>query len=198
MADAGVAGKLRRSQNQSFSTRFSSTIYGWRGRCNSALAMRIKSLLLTFGILGSSSVALADHDTNAWQRRTPASYRQPTYRPPVYQPNDQSSYRPQRPYTTWQPLTNIERLERGGDVFDVRGYQRFSQLRLQNQTGRTYVRQIEIVFTNGERRVVRVNRALEGNHAMINIDLQGDGRRIDRIFVDGRSARSGSYQLYGM
>jgi hypothetical protein len=92
----------------------------------------------------------------------------------------------------------VQRLDRGGDVFDLNTRGRFAQLRLQNQTGRTYVRQIDIIYANGERQCVEVNRALEGNHAMINIDLDGDAHRIDKLVVDGRSNYEGTYQLYAM
>jgi hypothetical protein len=81
-------------------------------------------------------------------------------------------------------------------VFDVRTRHRFQQLRLQNQSGRTFVRSIEVVFRNGQRQRIHVGRMLEGNHAMVTVDLPGDSRRIDRIIVEGRSRRSGSYQLY--
>ena len=146
--------------------------------------MRIKSLLLSIGILGSSTAALADARYSRFERTR--------YRPAAMQVDTP------RVNTTWQPLTSVERLDRGGDVFDLQGRARFAQLRLQNQTGRTVVRQIDIVFADGSRQCVQVNRALVGNHDMINIDLDGDARRIDKIFVDGRSARTGGYQLYAM
>jgi hypothetical protein len=133
-----------------------------------ATAMRIKSLLLTVGVLGSSTAALAD-----WQ-----------YRPA----------RVERRTTSWMPLTSIERT---GGVFDVSARQRFGQLRLQNQTGRTFVRTIEIVYGNGERRCIEVNRVLNGNHDMVNIDLD-QSRRISQVIVDGRSGRRGTFQLYAM
>ena len=71
-------------------------------------------------------------------------------------------------------------------------------MRLQNQSGRTFVRSIEIVFMNGQRQRIDVGRMLEGNHSMVTVDLPGGSRRIDRIIVEGRSRRSGSYQLYAM
>jgi hypothetical protein len=172
-----------------------------------SVGMRFKSLLVTLGILGSSSLALADHGYNTnpyqqrriettWRDRQPARFQQPAYRPDYR--NDNRSYGYDQRYTTWQPLTALERLDRGGDLFDLSTRGRFTQLRLQNQSGRTLVRQIEIVFANGERQIVHCGRALEGNHAMIDVDLDGDARRIDKIFVDGRSGRDGSYQLYAM
>lgn len=166
--------------------------------------MRIKSVLVTLGILGSSSLALADHgyDYTRDQRYRQARVVQqtPRFRDDVRFRDrgfrDDLAYR-QR--TTWLALTQAQRLERGRDVFDF-GYsgERFAQLRLQNQTGRTVVRTIEIVFANGERQLVHVNQILEGNHAMVNIDIDGNTRRIARIIVDGRSGRAASYQLYAM
>lgn len=171
--------------------------------------MQLKGLLVTLGILGSSTLALADHGYNTttdsrrriettWRNRQPARFQQPAYRPDFRPDHRQSQYGYDQRYTTWQPLTSLDRLDRRGDMFDLSTRGRFSQLRLQNQSGRTLVRQIEIVFENGQRQLVRVDRALEGNHAMVNIDLDGDARRIDKIFVDGRSGRGGSYQLYAM
>jgi hypothetical protein len=143
--------------------------------------MRIKSLLVTLGILGSSSLALADHG-----RRYDRDDDRPRVRE-VY-----------RPRTTWTPLTAQQRLDRGRDVFDIDRRQRFAQLRLQNQTGRTFVRHIEIIFANGARQHVHVDRMLDGNHAMVNVDLDGRARRIDHVIVHGRSGRAGSHQLYAM
>lgn len=159
----------------------------------------MKSLLVSLGLLGSSAVALADHNPDQSQRRIEASYRQPGYQQPDRaSPRTYGGREVYRPNTTWQALTSIERLERGGDVFDLRSRERFSQLRLQNQTGRTLVRRIDIVFADGSHQRVQIDRALDGNHAMVDVDLDGDARRIDKIFIDGRSARNASYQLYAM
>jgi hypothetical protein len=136
--------------------------------------MRIKSLLLGLGVLGSSTAALAD-----WQYR-PARFERPV--------------RVERRATSWMPLTSVVN---SGGAFDVPLRERFGQLRLQNQTGRTFVRTIEIVYGNGERRCVEVNRVLNGNHDMVNIDLD-QSRRISRVIVDGRSGRRGTFQLYAM
>lgn len=136
--------------------------------------MRITSILLGLSILGSAPLAGADDHARADDDRS----------------HDRAS--------SWQALSPQQRLERGGDVFDVRTHRRFRQVRLQNQTGRTYVRSIEVVFANGQRQRIDVDRTLEGNHAMVDIDLPGDSRRIDQIIVEGRSRRTGTYQLYAM
>jgi hypothetical protein len=174
--------RVRGSQDQKFSSVRSGVLA--RGTRGAPLeVMRITSVLFALGILGSSSLALAD-TPNRWQRRDAQDHRF----------HDYSRDRP----STWQPLTPQQRLERGGDVFDVRFRHRFQQVRLQNQTGRTFVRSIEVVFANGRRQRIDVGRMLEGNHDMVTVDLPGDTRRIDRIIVEGRSRRSGSYQLYAM
>jgi hypothetical protein len=154
------------------------------------MVMQIRSVLLTLGILGTSSLALADH--------------QPLGPDPAYR--DSSSYRTSsdrdfgrhapRP-TTWVPLTTQIDLDRRV-VADISSRQRFDQLRLQNQYGRSTVRAIIVQFENGERQRVAVNRVLAGNHAMVNIDLDGRGRRIDKIIVVGHSSRNAALQLYAM
>jgi hypothetical protein len=143
--------------------------------------MRTTSLLVFLGILGSASLAAAD-EPRRWHQRDADQAR-------FY---DNSRERA----SSWEALTPEQQLERGGDVFDLRTRHRFQQLRLQNKSGRTFVRSIEVVFLNGQRQRIDVGRMLEGNHAMVTIDLPGDSRRIHRIIVEGRSRRSGSYQLY--
>jgi hypothetical protein len=142
--------------------------------------MRIKPILITLGLLGTSSVALADH-----QPQRGYTHREITYR----------DLRP-RP-TSWIPLTARFDLDRRL-VADLSTRHRFEQLRLQNQTGRTSVKSVIVVFQNGERQRVPVNRVLRGNHSMVDIDLNGQGRRIDRVIVVGDSGRRGSLQLFAM
>jgi hypothetical protein len=156
----------------------------WHPRCTSGFAMRIKSLLVTLGILGSSSLALADHRgfDGRWDRR----YREARF---------EQRYQPR---TTWLALTSIETLEGRGDAFHIDARERFTQLRLQNQTGRSFVRAILVELGNGERQRIEVNRVLSGNHDMVNIQLPGGARRIERIVVLGDSRRNGTYQLYAM
>ncbi len=160
---------------------------------------KILSGLLGLGILGTSSFALAD-----------------TYRPRDLQRGQRVAIRERadharfdrgridrgrfdrdvyRPSTTWQALTSIEQLGRYNDSFDVRG--RFAQLRLQNQSGRSYVRSIEVLFVDGSSQRMRVNELLDGNHAMVNLTLDSS-RRIDRVLVDGYSQAGGGVQLYAM
>lgn len=113
---------------------------------------------------------------------------------------DDERFRDDRPYVRrakWLALTPQLELARGRQIAELRTHERFGQIRLQNQTGRMHVERITIVFANGERQVVQVDRVLDGNRAMVNIDLDG-GRRIDRIIVRGEPIRSGHYQLYAM
>lgn len=162
--------------------------FAWPARCNALVSMKtLGSILLGLGILGSSASAFAGpHDRIQRFDRVERHDRADRF------DRGRDVYRPS---TSWQALTSVERLGRRNDVFDVRG--RFAQLRLQNQTGRTYVRSIEVQFTDGSRQRMRVNRTLDGNHAMVNLQLDGS-RRLDRIFVDGYSERGGSIQLYAM
>lgn len=190
----------------------------------------LKPLLTALAIVGSSSVALADHPSTATSY---ASAYAPAYAGEVYARDrqvvvrDRDAYRAprfdrraerfdrddlrfddrgrrDRAYaparrTTWLALTPQVHMHRGGQVFEVDRRERFAQLRLQNQHGRTAVERIIVEFANGEQQIVDGRRRpLDGNHAMIDIDLDGDGRRIDRVIVVGRSAPGASYQLYAM
>jgi hypothetical protein len=168
---------------------------------------KLSSLLLGIGILGTSSLALADrgYQPRDLQRGNRIAIRERVGfdRNDRYDRNDRFDRNDRdgrfdrdvyRPSTTWQALTSIEQLGRYNDSFDARG--RFAQLRLQNQTGRTYVRSIEVQFVDGSRQQMRVNQTLDGNHAMVNLTLDSS-RRIDRILVDGYT-QSGGIQLYAM
>jgi hypothetical protein len=170
----------------------------WHSRCNSGFVMKkIITGLLGLGILGTSSLALADrYEPRDYQRGDRIAIRERDQRfdrTDRYGRFDRTRdvYRPQ---ATWQALTSIEQLGRYNDSFDVRG--RFAQLRLQNQAGRSYVRSIVVQFVDGSRQTLRVNQTLDGNHAMVNLSLDSS-RRIDRIFVDGHT-QSGGIQLYAM
>jgi hypothetical protein len=158
--------------------------------------MRIKPILITLGILGSSSLALADPQWGRDRDRDRDRYGE--RRDGRWNDYRRDNYGYGRFNTSWVALSPSQRLDRGGEVFDVRTRERFAQLRLQNQTGRTLVRSIEIVFGNGRSQHIAVNRVLRGNDDMVNVDLPGDQRRIDTIIVHGRSGRNASYQLYAM
>jgi hypothetical protein len=99
---------------------------------------------------------------------------------------------------TWLALTPEIELERGLQIAELSTRERFAQLRLQHKSGRSLIRQITIELANGARHVVDVNRELVGHREMVNIDLPGDARAIERIIIDGRSAPGATYQLYAM
>lgn len=177
----------------------------------SGVAMKkISSLLLGLGILGTSSLALADRAPRSIERgdriairdrasnvdRNRDRFQNQDRFQTRFQERSQDRYREDvyRPFTTWQALTSVQQLGRYNDEFDVRG--RFGQVRLQNNSGRSYVRSIEVQFTDGSSQIMRVNQLLDGNHAMVNLTLDSS-RRLDRILVDGYT-QSGGIQLYAM
>ena len=160
--------------------------------------MMIKSLLVTFGILGSSSVALADH-FHAPRSDHPVRYFDDRERDDGFRRDDDFRRNDDfRRHTTWVPLTSPMRQYGPRTEIDVSMRDRFGQVRLQNKTGRTHVRAIMIQFRNGEQQVIRVDRLLFGHRERVDIDLSGEARRIDRIVVVGRTGQDGSYQLYAM
>jgi hypothetical protein len=163
-----------------------------------AVAMKkLTSFVLGLGILGTSSLALADraHPPRDVQRGDRIAIRErAVVRGDRYGRVEREVYVPS---TSWTALSSTQSLDRYVDRFDVNTRGLFGQVRLQNQTGRTYVRGIEIQFIDGSCQRVAVNQLLDGNHAMVNITLDGR-RRIDRIVVDGRSEMGGGVQLYAM
>src|SRR5688500_5009317 len=121
--------------------------------------MKIKSLLVTLGILGSSSVALAEH------------FHEPRNDHTLRYFDDRGRDDGFRRHTTWVPLTSQMRQFGARAEIDVSMHDRFGQVRLQNKTGRMAVRAIMIQFNNGEQQVIRVDRMLNGHRERVDIDL---------------------------
>jgi hypothetical protein len=89
--------------------------------------------------------------------------------------------------TTWVPLSDSQRI-RGGLAFDVNDAGTFTQLRLQTEAGTARVDRLIVLFADGSDQVVNLDRALTG---YVDIPLDGNNRRIERILVTGASGRGG-------
>jgi hypothetical protein len=74
----------------------------------------------------------------------------------------------------------------------------FQQLRLQTTSGASRIDRVVVRFENGERQVINVNQRLSTRNPMVNIDLDGQMRRVDRIIVMGDSRRGGAIQVFGI
>lgn len=146
-------------------------------------------------VLGASGVAVADPGPDITLRGE-ARWGQPdTSR--TYERDRE--HRPQWRHNTWVALTSPLELDRGRTMIDVNHRRSFQQLRLQQTTrGMTYVDRIVVRFDNGERQVIDVNQRLSLRNPMINIDLDGRQRRVDRIIVMGDSRRGSAIQVFGI
>jgi hypothetical protein len=200
---------LRASQDQNIST---SVVADSCARTPVAFAlhearlMKITSLLLGLGILGSSSVALAQSPYQPRGDYTDRFYDE--LDDPYFDDGrlDRRRYDDrrydrdrfdQRRNTTWVALTHQMQQRSSREVIQVPTRMPFWQMRLQHQTGRSYIDAIVIEFSNGQRQVVRIGRVIQGRER-VNIDLHGDLRRVDRVIIHGRPGPRGLYQLYAM
>jgi hypothetical protein len=159
----------------------------------------LKAIVATL-VLGASGAAIADpgpsvtlHGEARWgepQQREPSQHE-------PYQ-RDRDTYR--RPWrnNTWVSLSAPMQLERRATMIDVNQRRSFSQLRLQTTNGMSKIDRVIVKFDDGERQVIDVNQRLSTRNPMINLDLEGRSRRVDRIIVIGDSRRGGSIQVFGI
>ena len=102
-------------------------------------------------------------------------------------------YRP-----NWVALSAPLRLGRmGRDVIDVADRGTFTQLRLQTRGGFARVDRVIIVFADGSRQV-ESGRVLDARGELLEIPLDGNNRRIDRIIVMGATGRRGALEVFGI
>jgi hypothetical protein len=154
----------------------------------------LKAIIATL-VLGASGAAVADPGPSVTFRGE-ARWGQPqpvqTYQRDHYQRDHRWRN------NTWIALTSPLQLDRGRTVIDVNQRRPFQQLRLQTTNGMTMVDRIVVRFENGERQVINVNQRLSTRNPMVNIDLDGRQRRVDRIVVMGDSRRGGAIQVFGI
>jgi len=155
---------------------------------------------------GTPSVTVRDH------RFDSAPYQSPTYsnvdcdddgafRAPIAQPVAQPIYWRNNAYNgRWMPpvyrpvtLAAGLRLPANSQTeIKVGGQQgAFTTLKLEATGGRSFVRQVYIMFENGQEQILRnVNRTLTGNDCF-TIDLDGGRRQINRVIVYGALGQPG-------
>jgi hypothetical protein len=150
----------------------------------------MKAIIATL-VLGASSAAVADPGPTITVRGE-ARWGQPQ---PVQTYQRDTRWR----HNTWVALTSPLYLDRGRTVIDVNQRRPFHQLRLQQTSrGATKIDRVIVRFENGQRQVISVNQRLSTRNPMINIDLDGRQRRVDRIVVMGDSRRGGALQVFGI
>jgi hypothetical protein len=105
---------------------------------------------------------------------------------------------PPRYRPTWVELGAPIQLADGRDSIAVGDRGTFTQLRLQMATGASRLDRVVICFADGSQQVVDVDRVLDRQRSMFEIQLDGNNRRIDRVIIDGGSSRRGELLVYGI
>ena len=152
--------------------------------------MKKLAALVTTLILGASSAALA---APGWADNSqgPANDRMGD------RGNDRfarPAFRPQMP--VWTTLESSGSLARGRDFINVSTSARFSKLKLESSgRGSLYIEKLVIVFGNGQKQVINVNRKLTARSGATLIDVDGRSRQIDKVMVLGRGGYRASYSL---
>lgn len=148
--------------------------------------MRKIAALVTTLVLGASSAALAapgwrDNSQGPANDRPGERFTRPAFRPSI---------------PVWQTLESSGSLARGRDFINVSTTTRFSKLKLE-ATGRgsIHIDKLVIVFGNGQKQVVNVNKTLGRRSGETVIDIDGRSRNIDKVMVLGRGGYRASYSL---
>lgn len=152
--------------------------------------MKKLTALITSIVLGASATAMArpvrlgdDH----WRERQELRIDQERF-------TGERHYRP-----TWTALSGATRLEDGRDVIVVGGQQgRFTQLRFQTTQGATLIDRVFIRFSDGRWQTADLGAELSPRNPMVELPLDGDRKRIDRIIVLGDAGGRASYQIFGI
>lgn len=156
--------------------------------------MKINALIATL-VLGSSSIALADHAPTVRDHRTPIARPLPA---PIAQPAPVTQVTPM-PYQgsfglRWQRparpllLANDTHLA-GRALIQVPSSARaFTNLELRSNNGRTSIDRVLITFGNGQRQFLSLNKVVNGKNT-VTIDLPGGSRNIKSVMLIGNSNR---------
>lgn len=186
------------------------------------MATKLSALITTL-ILGSSSVALASHDDARRLESTsslPTADRAPLARPPLYRDDDAALRAPRhrwfrdhrrddrelrgdadlgpRRYRSHWVTLGTAALGAGRSIIDVDQRGTFTQLRIQADSGRTYLDRVVVRFRDGSRQVVDVERVLDRDDRWIQFELDGNNRRIDAVALVGDTRRGGALQVFGI
>ena len=102
---------------------------------------------------------------------------------------------PRRYRPTWVALSAPHQLARGTACIDVRDHGTFTQLRLQSDRGSAWVDRVIVQFGDGSDQVADLDRVLDQHGEFVEIPLDGNNRRIDRIIVTGAT---GDLQVFAI
>ena len=153
--------------------------------------MKKLAILFTTLVLGASSVAFADH-TIAPNAYEPSKLRDRDFDDDGIRDHRGGWNRP-RPQR-WTTLAENAVMQRGRTVIDVSSQRRFTKISL-DANRPMFVDKVLILFANGERQVVEMNKRLGAYGAPVVIDLAGNSRMIDKVMVLGKGRIRASFTL---
>lgn len=99
---------------------------------------------------------------------------------------------------SWVALSEPFALDRVWRPIDVAERGTFTQLRLQTARGASQIHRVVIHFKNGEQQIVDVHKRLAVDSPMLEITLDGNNRKIDRIVIVGDSHRNAAVQVFAI
>lgn len=184
---------------------------------------KLTALLTTLALGASASIAMAS-PARSYDRRADFAYGQdrggfadrngfvdrgyaPAHRFDRGDRIDRGEFRrgarddfgPRRYRPTWVALGSPLQLGRGGQSsIEVNDRGTFTQLRLQSAGGIAPIDRVIVQFADGSEQVADVDRVLGARDGMLEIQLDGNNRRIDRILVLGAGGARGALQVFGI
>ena len=84
------------------------------------------------------------------------------------------------------------------DCIEVADRGTFTQLRLQTAGGVARVDRVIVQFADGEQQVMEADRTIDDRDDLLEIALDGNNRRIDRIIVTGATGQRGALQVFAI
>jgi hypothetical protein len=169
---------------------------------------KITALLTTLALAGTASIAMAS-PTRTYDRRTGVEYvHDGGYRidaaPRLHGNLDRfarfddsrselgwhrgrglDDFGPRRYRSTWVALSAPQRYRSDRQCIEVHDRGTFTQLRLQSNAGRTAIDRVIVQFADGSNQVAELDRELDRHGEFVELPLDGNNRRIDRIIVNG-------------
>ena len=123
-----------------------------------------------------------------------AAFAAPGYQAPDAHHFRQDFRRPAPIAWTSLSTVSLSRIQ-SKQTIDVGGLKAYSKLKLEASRGSTFVDKLVIVFGNGAKQTVNLDKDLAMRGAPLFIDLDGANRRISKVVVYGKSGRRASISV---
>ena len=165
--------------------------------------------LITTLVLGSTASITMAHTFDTRPAVTPAriesrarvavDYRDRAERYPGAPRGASDDFGARHYRASWIALSAPLQLSRGEqDRIEIRDRGTFTQLRVQSARGHARIDRVVVQFADGSRQVAQLDRVLDSRGEFVEIPLDGNNRRVARIFVTGSTGRRGDLQVFGI